>query len=417
MRLRFSRKFSSNGVSQRRLRNWQKTISRSPYYHSLKSDDEEFPIMNKSTFMENFNEINTANISKEKAFEIAEASEKSRDFTDDIGNISVGLSSGTSGNKGLFLTSPKEKAIWVAAILDRVIGISWKKRKVAFFLRANNNLYESVNSKLISFSFFDIKKDIHKQIKSFVALKANILVAQPSVLLEIAKYFESKNIQGKLSKVISVAEVLEDDHKLYFQKIFKCRIDQVYQCTEGFLAYTCVKGNLHFNEDWLLIEKKFLDNDKKRFHPVITDYLRESQPIIRYELNDIIHEGDPCDCGSRATVIKKIEGRSDDVFLFHLGNRRILIYPDFIRRAVISASSEIINYMVIRKGIDLIAVSLKLRSDEEVDKIFLAVKTNLMNLFVSRGIEKINIEHTEFNLDRSRKFTRIKNEYSKKVSD
>ena len=414
--LRLSRKFSSNRVNRRRKNRWLKTIKASPYYNALKVKDE-YPLMNKSLFMENFDRINTVGMNKEKALEIALASEASRDFSMDIGNISVGLSSGTSGNKGIFLTSPREKAIWVAAILDRVIGISLKKRKVAFFLRANNNLYESVKSNLLSFSFFDIKKDLQQQIESFISLEADILVAQPSVLLEIAKYCESKNIHGRLKKVISVAEVLEDDHREYFKKIFNCKIDQVYQCTEGFLAYTCARGKLHFNEDWLHIEKKFLDNEKNRYHPIITDYLRESQPMIRYELNDIIHDGGLCDCGSSATVILKIEGRSDDVFEFDENGKRILIYPDFIRRAVITASEEIINYVVTRKGLDLISVSLEVKNQQQLDVIFTCVKKNLMTLFSSRGIDNITFEQADFKHQKSVKFTRIKNEYSTNISD
>ena len=43
--------------------------------------------------------------------------------------------------------------MWVAAVLQRILGWSFRKRKVAFFLRANSNLYSSVQSKLIAFEF------------------------------------------------------------------------------------------------------------------------------------------------------------------------------------------------------------------------------------------------------------------------
>ena len=78
--------------------------------------------------MENFDTINTVGVKKEKALDIAFKSEELRDFSPTIHGISVGLSSGTSGNRGIFLTSKSEKAIWVGAILDRVIGFSIKRR-------------------------------------------------------------------------------------------------------------------------------------------------------------------------------------------------------------------------------------------------------------------------------------------------
>ena len=85
--------------------------------------------------MKNFNSINTCGISFEKAFNLAVESEKTRDFSPMIGEISVGLSTGTSGNRGLFLLSDTERARWVAYMIDRVIGLSAKKRKVAFFFK------------------------------------------------------------------------------------------------------------------------------------------------------------------------------------------------------------------------------------------------------------------------------------------
>jgi len=201
MRHRFNRLFRSNRPSQQMIRKWKNNLKKSSFYTK---DSMSYPIMSKQLFMDNFDAINTVDISKKEAFEVALKSEVTRDFNPTIGAISVGLSSGTSGNKGLFLVSPKERAMWVGAILDRVIGFSLRKRKVAFFLRANNNLYESVKSKILMFHFFDIAKPMEDHIAELLKVKPNILIAQPSVLNEIAKGFEKRNISLKFDKIISV---------------------------------------------------------------------------------------------------------------------------------------------------------------------------------------------------------------------
>jgi len=255
IRHRFNRLFYTDKPSQSLISKWKANLKKSSYYKDIASP---YPIMNKQLFMDNFDTINTVGITKKEALEVALKSETTRDFNPTIGEISVGLSSGTSGNKGLFLVSPKERAMWVGAILDRVIGFTLKKRKVAFFLRANNNLYESVKSKILAFYFFDIIKPMDEHIIELIKVKPNILIAQPSVLNEIAKQFEKENINLCFDKIISVAEVLEEDQKKYFEKVFAQKIAQVYQATEGFLAHTCKEGKLHFNEDWLTIEKKYL---------------------------------------------------------------------------------------------------------------------------------------------------------------
>ena len=408
---RLSRKFSSNKIPSRRIKSWKKNISRSKYYNSFIRQKEKFPVINKSIFMDKFDEINTLGVTKHTAFDVALRAEKTRDFSETIGDISVGLSSGTSGNRGIFLTSIREREMWVGSILDRVIGFSFKKRNVAFFLRANSPLYEAVKSKILAFHFFDIQLDVRKQLDQLISVKPNILVAQPSVLIEIAKAFKEKKITWQFNKILSVAEVLEEDQKSYMESVFRQRIDQVYQCTEGFLAHTCQKGKLHFNEDWLHIEKNYLDN--KRFHPIITDYLRSSQPVIRYELNDIIHEGGPCDCGLKSTVIEKIEGRSDDVFRFHSEIGELVIYPDFIRRAIIGSSPDILNFVVVRKEKLRIELSLELDHNAFENEVYSKAKQALSNIL--QEVKGLRIEKSQFRHDPINKFRRIRNEYKEEI--
>ncbi len=410
IRHRLNRLFRSNRPSKKRVRKWKSNLNKSSFYNK---DLLSYPIMNKQLFMDNFDAINTVNITKKEAFEVALKSETTRDFNPTIGDISVGLSSGTSGNKGMFLVSPKERAMWVGAILDRVIGFSFRKRKIAFFLRANNNLYESVKSKILAFHFFDIIKPMEDHITELIKIKPNILIAQPSVLNEIAKHFEKNNISLKFDKIIAVAEVLEQDQKKYFEKVFSQKIAQVYQATEGFLAHTCKEGKLHFNEDWLTIEKKYIDGKKDRFHPIITDYMRFSQPLVRYELNDIIHEGKPCKCGLKSTVIDRIEGRSDDVFTFNLNNKEIVIFPDTIRRAIISVSNEIHNYKVTLINENTITYAIEVNNGFDKKEISKKVKSALLHIFNKKNIKNVVLNEGIIEVNTMNKFKRIANESNK----
>jgi len=90
------------------------------------------------------------------------------------------------------------------------------------------------------------------------------------------------NLSINPKKIVSVAEVLEEEDEALISKRFSQKVHQIYQCTEGFLAHTCVEGNLHLNEDRVYIEKEFLDEESGRFSPIITDFFRSSQPVIRY---------------------------------------------------------------------------------------------------------------------------------------
>ncbi|WP_394993159.1 F390 synthetase-related protein [Emticicia sp.] len=403
-------RFRRNEIIKKMIRHCSHSLFYKPFAQN-KRNFESFPVINKSIFMANFDAINTVNIKLEEAFEVAIKSEESRNFSPTISGITIGLSSGTSGNRGVFLASEKERAYWVALILDRVLGFSLKKRSIAFFLRANSNLYDSVKSKLLLFHFFDLLNPLNEHIKRLNALKPNILVAQPSMLIELANAIEANKLDIKPTKVISVAEVLTHEDNQYLARIFKQTIHQVYQCTEGFLASSCENGTLHFNEDFLIIEKKYIDNEQKRFHPIITDLRRQSQPMIRYELNDIIQEKKICSCGSKFLAIEAIEGRSDDILVFNNAeNEEIKIFPDFFRRAIILADSEISDYALIQTEPKHLLLYIKSQHENSYKLAYDAIQ----NLLKQNDV--LNVEITQSNHNhtiKGNKLRRIKNDVRK----
>jgi putative adenylate-forming enzyme len=403
-------------LQQKRLKALFRHLRKAPFYQALvarKARLQEFPVIDKAVMMREFNQINTVGIDKNEALQLALAAEENRDFSPMIKGITVGLSSGTSGNKGLFLASEKERARWVAGVLDRVIGFQLRRRKVAFFLRANSKLYESARSQLLQFQFFDILRPMEQLLVELGEFQPQVIVAQPSVLREIAKAVEAGRFSLSMEKVVSVAEVLDPQDRQYFERIFGLQIQEVYQCTEGFLAASCEQGRLHFNEDFIIIEKKTVDDTGHRFHPIITDLYRRSQPIVRYELNDVIVSRESCECGSDKLAIEMIEGRADDVLTLPGKSGIVRVFPDFVRRTIISASDAISFYHLNQVGKQDLNCYLEFFSEEvsvplEQEK----VRKKLEDLFAKLEIKPVNIHFTTtYTHDRGNKVIRIRNEY------
>lgn len=393
------------------LRQMKYIKTNSEYFKDIKADCfkdfKDLPQMDKKVMMDNFNKLNCVGIDRDKALEIAIDGEKSRNFNEKLNNISVGLSSGTSGARGLFIISDEERALWAGGVLAKflpkrnVLG-----HKIAFFLRADNNLYETIDSKAIKFRYFDIMKDMNENLKTLNEYQPTIIVAPPSVLLLLAESQEKKQINVSPIKIISVAEVLTNEDEKYFKKVFKLKIiHQAYQCTEGFLGYVCECGNFHINEDIVYLEKEYIDEE--RFVPIITDFLRKSQPIIRYRLNDILVEDKKkCPCGSPTMIIKRIEGREDDIFIFKgTKGKEITVFPDFISRCVIYVQG-IKNYKAVQKDQDNITVYLDNMSENIKEQIIDEFKT--LSEKMKFVCPKISFEKYEFNL--SRKMKRVERE-------
>lgn len=401
-------------------------IDKSPYYGSKITSNGgllHLPIISKTDYFRNFDTINTVGIKYDEATQIALRSEESRDFSPMIGNIAVGLSSGTSGNRGLFITSPTERARWVAAMIYKVIGWSWKKRTIAFFLRSNNQLYEQSNSGLIRFVFFDLSRPFDELIPELKNADPDILIAQPSVLLAISEWVKNGKLKINPSKLISVAEVLESDIKDELTITFRQKIHEVYQCTEGFLACTCKEGNLHLNEDVVFFQERFLDEDKIRFHPIITDMARRSQPVVRYELNDVLtYKEGKCKCGSPFKMIDKIEGRADDVLIFQRTNSDELVYVfgDFIRKIFLIADekNEIINYKIHQNSLNDFQISIVIEGHFEIMKAKLLLHLNEYCISNNLVMPQITFANTiEFDpMKKFRRITRSSFQINKKIN-
>ncbi|WP_367874666.1 F390 synthetase-related protein [Luteolibacter sp. Populi] len=338
---RWQRRFATReqllAWQERQLAEFIKSLaSNSPFYRDFEPALEKLPRMNKSDFIANFAALNPHGITLEEATALAIKAERDRDFTPTLPNgITVGLSSGTSGARGVFLVSREDRERWAGIVLARVLSAEslrqilspWRAPlKIAFFLRADSNLYRSLGSRRVQFRFFDLLQPLAKLARELQDYQPDVLVAPATVLAELAR---DKLVDLQPRQVVSVAEVLDEADAAAIARCFGTPPANVYQATEGFLASTCPAGNLHLNEEYLHVETEWLDDGKRRFHPVITDFSRRSQFIVRYCLDDVLSIADsPCPCGRVARTIRSVDGRADEVLRFGAP-----VFPDVLRHA------------------------------------------------------------------------------------
>lgn len=344
------------------LRHIARVRRTSPFYAELWAGIpdarwRDFPQIDKAAMMAGFDRLNTVSIAQAEAFAVAERAESSRDFKPSLRGITVGLSSGTSGNRGLFLVSPDEQAAWAGAVLGKLLPVSLLSRfKIAFFLRANSNLYESVGGRRLSFGFYDLLDPLDDHIARLGREQPDLVAAPPSMLRALADATLAGKLAIKPRRMLAVAEVLDPLDRAIIEGAFGQTVHQVYQCTEGFLGCTCKHGTLHLNEDMVYIEKEAVPGRPGVFVPIVTDFSRRTQPIVRYRLNDLLVErSEPCPCGSPFTALERIEGRCDDVFYAAAltpGGAPVAVYPDFVARAIIGAAPGIRQYRAVQTGPD-----------------------------------------------------------------
>ncbi len=347
---------------------------------------QTLPTVNKQLMMANFDQFNTRGIRRADAEAVALAAERDRNFQPTINGLTVGLSSGTSGHRGLFLVSPWESAAWAGTILARTLKLQRAPARVAFFLRANSNLYERLGSRRVQFRFFDLMLPLAEAVAALNTFAPTYLVGPPSLLDLLATAQEAGSLQIAPQQLLAVAETLEPQDRTRLATAFAAPVGQVYQCTEGLLAISCQHGTLHVQEDLVALQYEPVDpTNPTRVTPIITDLYRRTQPIIRYRLNDVLRLDDaPCPCGSPFQTIAAVEGRQDDLcqFIAHDGSLRPC-FPDTIRRAILLASPQILDYQATQEQPGQLHVALAVPPDAAFAAIAAATETSIVNTITS----------------------------------
>ena len=398
-------------LQEKKFRKLQSRVfAKSDFYNRYAASNlTDIPVVTKKEYIENFNKINTAGLDKNTAFDIAIAADQSRNHTQEYKGYSVGLSSGTSGNRGIYILSENERSQWAGYIIGKMLPFRLQKEKLAFFLRANNKLYEASHGRLIEYRFLDLFNGVEEQVADLELYSPSILIAPANVLIKLVR------LAVKISpwKIISVAEVLDDRDRQLISAYFNVEVAEIYQCTEGFLGATCIHGNMHLNEDAYLIEKQWIDKSTGRFHPVVTDLGRSTLPVVRYLLDDILVEhGVPCECGFESTRLVKIEGRADDVLVFTDGYGELRdVFPDYIRNAIISSSELIEEYSVTQIN----PLQLDVHLVPCTKEMMAAVEGGLNRLFARLQLIAPIYRFAAFERTAwDGKFRRVKNEFSRR---
>lgn len=318
----------------------QRVMPLAPFYATLSDRPfSDLPAMDRDRLMQDFDRINTAGLTRDQAEAMALAAEGHGTGPASRGGLSAGFSTGTSGRRGLFLTNRAERALWAGAMLGRFWprpGLN--RQRVALFLRADNRLYHSLGNAAVSFDFFPLADDPDVSLPRLQRLQPTVLIGPPSVLVALAEAQHGGTLDISPRQIIAGAEVAEPQDMDRIEAAFGQRPDVIYQCTEGVLALTCQHGNLHLNEAFVAFHRQVIDAESGAFVPVISDFTRQSLPILNYRLDDVlVPDPVPCPCGCASTRLARIEGRLPDaIFWRRQDGQRRWISTDALRRIVLA---------------------------------------------------------------------------------
>lgn len=343
---------------------------------------DALPVLDKRVMMERFDDWNTAGLSRDALVAFARENDRIRDYSRWFdGRWSVGLSSGTSGASGLAVYSRGEIARGVLRFLARTgLPHGLRAHRVMFALRTSAAGFAEINRFGWILHHVDYRRPLPAVVDEINRLRLNILAGSPTFLLQLARFAPS--IDHPVDVVVSYAEILEPKAKAALAEAFGAPVHQIYACTEGYIAASCPRGTLHLNDDLMHIRLVPRDGGPADcFHIIVTDLFRRVQPIINYRLNDMIElDPTPCGCGSRLRAVRGVLGRSDDALVLERGDgSRVLVYADYVCRAIIEVAEGLGEYRVVQ--VDPGAIEVLLDVPSNAARTVDVVRDRLQRLF------------------------------------
>jgi putative adenylate-forming enzyme len=312
----------------------------------------DLPEMDKATMLAHFADLNRPRL------EIAALRAALARGEERLAGHVIGQSTGTSGNRGYYVITEMERFRWLGTLLAKALPDAlWRRHRVALALPGLSRLYRAASSgSRIALAFFDLGQGVETWQDEFAAFQADTVVGTPKVLRRLAEL-------GRLraARVFSGAEVLDPLDRQVIEAATGARVREIYMATEGLFGVACPHGTLHLAEDVVHFEWQRPAGGSALWTPLVTDFTRQAQAMIRYRMNDLLALDDaPCRCGSPFQAVRSVEGRHDDSFWLvpRQGGGPRFITPDVIRNAIVDSSPLIRDFRAVQNGAARIEVAL-----------------------------------------------------------
>ena len=240
--------------------------------------------------------------------------------------------SGSSGTPTQFYEDGSTTALnWVHELrLKRWFGMAPGVKEARMFLTAAEyatkggrpTAREVLWNQTMLPGYFLSEREYEICVRKIRKFKPRVLWGHTPALMGLAQYVQltSEDISNcRPDLVISRAAPLYQHEKSLLAEVFGCPITNIYGTRElGHVAMMCPHGSFHVNQENYIVEIEEHASGKGTAGPgtvLVTPLYETPMPFLRYRLGDVAElGGSGCPCGRSLTMLKKILGRSGEMF-------------------------------------------------------------------------------------------------------
>jgi len=305
----------------------------------------ELPILTKPIMMDNFDDLITDPNVHLKQVESFLAGMTATDKF--LGKYVVTSTSGTTGRRGIFLSDAREWAAYLAPFARSQVWAGMKPgparpRRTA---QVVSTVPWSVSARAAASLRTALRNGLRLDpLEPLETIVDRLNEWQPQVLTcyaSMAGTLAGEQLEGRLhiapELITTVAEVLTPAQRSRVARAWNRQPYNLYGTTESPIAAECQRHHgLHIFEDVMIPE--VVDVDGNPVLPgnygerlVITALFRRTQPLIRYEISDMVRMStEQCSCGRVFRLIDGIQGRVEEILVFDgLNGGQVRIDPIF----------------------------------------------------------------------------------------
>lgn len=161
-------------------------------------------------------------------------------------------------------------------------------------------------------------------INEILKSRCDVLIGVRSSIEALADAMEKNNIEIKPRILVSMGEMITEEHRQRFHNLFGCKTLNIYGSEEtGIIAWECpmIEGNLHVDMETVILNfhVNTISNEKKIGSVISTNLENYTMPFIRYNLGDhvILPEDETCKCGRTLPLFGEVRGRDDDILEYN----------------------------------------------------------------------------------------------------
>lgn len=288
-----------------------------------------------------------------------------------LGRYRAMTTGGSSGRKGIFLFDRRQWAIVLALTLrwSRLMGVGPRLPRLRSATVAAGNprhityrVAVTVNVGAAKILRLDATTPIRELVGALNDFRPDHLHAYPSVAALLA----DEQTAGRLAispRVISTSsELRTEEMTARIKEAWGTEPFDCYGITEvGLFGNDCeYHRGLHAFDDLFIFE--VVDDDDQPV-PVgetgrkllVTNLFNYTQPLIRYEITDMIAVSpEPCPCGRPFPLLKAVEGRSDDILYLADGSGGTVPVHPMHFRSPLAAAAEVRQYQVVQRADEIL---------------------------------------------------------------